>query len=112
VQPMKDCPSCEALLPSVAQVCPACGHQFEKKEKKDKPVVHLQLLTPGQIRQLVLAPGDIARKVQLVKSKQAKPSYVLHQLRTRAEGIEFIRQMGYKPGWLFHNAKLYKCFQS
>ena len=60
----------------------------------------------------MLSPGDIYRKVQLVKAKQVKPSYVLHQLRTRAEGIEFIRQLGYKPGWLYHNAGRYKCFQS
>jgi superfamily II DNA or RNA helicase len=113
VQPMKLCPQCQAMLAVFTKSCPGCGYEFQvKEEQQKKETVHLQLLTPGQIRQLVLAPGDIARKVQLVKSKQAKPSYVLHQLRTRAEGIEFIRQMGYKPGWLFHNAKLYKCFQS
>jgi superfamily II DNA or RNA helicase len=112
VQPMKDCPSCEALLPSVAQVCPACGHQFEKKEKKDEPVVHLQLLTPTQVRELIDKPGLIKQKVQLVKMKQVRVRDVLHQMSNREEAIEFIRQLGYKRGWLFHNARHYKCFQS
>lgn len=113
VAPHKDCPKCEAMVPAQTLQCPGCGHQFEKKEEQQKKeVVHLELLTPSQIRQVVVSPGDIYRKVQLVKAKQVKPSYVLHQLRTRAEGIEFIRQLGYKPGWLYHNAGRYKCFQS
>jgi superfamily II DNA or RNA helicase len=104
VAPVKECKCCGALVRASARLCEYCGAAFPRteKEKEEDAIAELKLLTKREAMSLAIA-SDIAEKVRLCKTGLIKPTWVIHNLRTKQEAQEFTRQMGYKPGWWYHN---------
>ena len=118
VAPVKTCPRCQALVPVGASVCKYCNHTFKRKvEEKDKgEFAHLVLLPKPTL--LRTANGmTLAEKARLCKTKgiDGKPlikwAWVLHNMTNIGDAREFIKLMGFKRGWEFHNKTRYKVFQ-
>ena len=99
----KNCERCDALIPIAVMKCPNCGFEYERKPKEIGETVTLQLMTKAQGMQLATT-SSMYQKAQLAKAKVISPYWVLHnQCKSKAEALEFIRYMGWKPGWAFHN---------
>jgi len=56
--------------------------------------------------------ADIATKAKMAKAKVVKPMAILHQLKTKEEGLQFIKEMGYKSSFAYVNRDKFKCFES
>lgn len=112
VAPAKTCKKCGMILPAQAINCSGCGYEFPKKKIKTNNIAHLVELTPKQIYTLTKKGSlSIQELVELSKEKKIKPFFALHTLTTKEEGEEFVKQMGWKPGFVFHNKHRFKCFQ-
>ena len=103
VAPAKNCPKCWALVASSLRQC-ECGHEFKSKqqEKQERTIVELKQLEPALARAKARVMG-LPELAQLAKAGVVKPFWVLHNLKTKAEADEFIKLMGWKPGWWHHN---------
>ncbi len=108
---VKNCKKCEAMIPVAAMECKHCGYQYERKSKDYGEVVNLQMLTKAQGMEMA-KQSTMYQKAQLAKAKVISPFWVLHNCKTRAEAEEFVSHMGWRRGWLYHNAKRFKVFQS
>ena len=103
--PVKECPSCSALVSTSTRTCSYCGHEFEfsQEEEEEQVVAQLTLLSPKARRQVAMQ-SDIDEKVMMAKNKLIKPYWVLHQLRSYEQAEEFGTKMGWKwNGWWHHN---------
>lgn len=109
--PVKICPGCRAMLPVSANECSFCQYKFKKEYGGKNEFAELKLLSPPEIWKTALG-ADIATKARMAKEKVIKPMAVLHTLETKEEGLEFIRQMGYKPTFAYLNRHRFKCFES
>jgi superfamily II DNA or RNA helicase len=109
VAPVKECKSCGALVRASARSCDYCGAEFPRteSEKEQDAIAELKLLTKREVMDLAIV-ANMRDKAAMCKAKLIKPAWVLHNLKTKAEAQEFTRQMGYKPGWWFHNADRFK----
>jgi len=100
---VKNCKKCEAIIPVAAMECKHCGFEYERKPKPPGEVVSLQMLTKAQGMEMA-KQSTMYQKAQLAKAKVISPFWVLHnQCKSKAEALEFIRYMGWRPGWAFHN---------
>jgi superfamily II DNA or RNA helicase len=118
VAPVKSCPKCDAMLPVAAPACKYCGYEFKRKseEKEAGEFAHLVKLPKPKILQ---AAGSmtLAEKARLCKTKgiDGKPvikwAWVMHNLTDVSEAREFIKLMGFKKGWEYHNKERYNVFQ-
>lgn len=101
--PVKECPSCSALLFASAKTCSECGHVFErtKEEKERAELEELQKVPKAQaIREAKSANLDQLAK--MVKAGTIKPFWVMYnRITNRQEALYFLRQIGYKDGWLY-----------
>lgn len=83
----KTCPECYAVIPSLFQVCPECGHEFvadkAKESKKDEPLI-VDLV---EITEVIAA----ANKAKLIA-----------EARTYQDFRAVAKRLGYKPGWAYH----------
>ena len=60
--------------------------------------------TRSHLNITLMGPSTADEVAQLAKAKVISPYWVLHnQCKSKAEALEFIRFMGWKPGWAFHN---------
>ena len=99
----KNCKGCEAIIPVGAMKCKHCGYEYQRKPQEQGEMVDLHLMTKAQGMQLATT-SSMYQKAQLAKAKVISPFWVLHnQCKSKAEALEFIRYMGWKPGWAFHN---------
>ena len=99
----KNCKGCEAIIPVGAMKCKHCGYEYQRKPQEQGEMVDLHLMTKAQGMQLATT-SSMYQKAQLAKAKVISPYWVLHnQCKSKAEALEFIRFMGWKPGWAFHN---------
>jgi hypothetical protein len=46
---------------------------------------------------------DLPELAKLAKEGIIKPFWVLHNLKSKTEADQFIKLMGWKPGWWHHN---------
>jgi superfamily II DNA or RNA helicase len=81
VAPVKDCPSCQAIVPAHVPECKYCGHVFAKKEKK---LIEAEFV-------------KISKDIPLPQIRGAGQMKNLHQIA---------KEKGYKPGWAFIQNKL------
>jgi superfamily II DNA or RNA helicase len=83
----KECPNCYAVISSLLQVCPECGHEFiveqAKESDKKKPLI-VDLVEFKEI----FAKAD---KVKLIA-----------EARTYQDFKAVAKRLGYKPGWAYH----------
>jgi superfamily II DNA or RNA helicase len=108
---VKNCKNCEAIIPVAAMECKHCKFEYERKPKPPGEVVSLQMLTKAQGMEMA-KQSTMYQKAQLAKAKVISPFWVLHNCKSRAEAEEFVSYMGWRRGWLYHNAKRFKVFQS
>jgi len=101
--PVKNCPECSALVPVSVRTCSHCGHEWEvsRKEEKEQAFAKLALLTPDDRRRIARGVS-LEEKAEMAKAGLIKPYWVLHQLTDEREAREFVRLLGWKPGWWFH----------
>lgn len=108
----KECKGCGALLAPSVKICKFCGYEFKAKLKKEDPkVAELQRLTSSAARK-VAASSTLEEKVRMAKQGLIKAAWVLHNINDKQEALLFIKMMGYKPGWLYHNKTRFKVFQT
>lgn len=118
VAPVETCPRCQALVSVGATVCKYCNHAFKRKvEEKDKGEFANLVLLPKPTLLRTVNGMTLAEKARLCKTKgiDGKPlikwAWVLHNMTNIGDAREFIKLMGFKHGWEFHNKTRYKVFQ-
>ena len=119
VAPVKECPKCHAMLPAPAMKCKYCNHVFKRteEEKQAEEFAHLQLLEKPKLLRTVNGM-TLAEKARLCKTKGAdgkalvKWAWVMHNIKDVTEAREFVRLMGFKKGWEYHNKERFKVFQN
>jgi len=109
--PVKICPSCHAMLPVSSNVCTFCSYAFKKEYGGKNEFAELKLLSPPEVWK-VAKTKTLEEKAAMAKEKLIKPMRVLHELKTKEEGLEFIKAMGYKPSFAYLNRQRFKCFES
>lgn len=102
--PVKNCPSCNALVAVAVRTCPYCAHEWPvtPQEKKERQFAELRRLDPKKVRKMARTM-TIEEKAEMTKAGLIKPFWVLHNLKDRDEAKEYIRLMGYKPGFWYYN---------
>ena len=99
--PVKECPSCEAILPLRVMICPHCGHEFEAKEKEtvEGLLVEVKPLVGRKISDMTVS--DL---IQLEHAKMLKPTFVWRILRTNGYNwlAEYANKTGKKKGWVYY----------
>lgn len=119
VAPVKECPKCHAMLPAPAMKCKYCNHVFKRteEEKQAAEFAHLQLLEKPKLLRTVNGM-TLAEKARLCKTKGAdgkalvKWAWVMHNIKDVTEAREFVRLMGFKKGWEYHNKERFKVFKT
>lgn len=87
----KQCPDCFTVIKSALPVCDVCGHVFA--EENEMKVQEAELV---EIKQEFKLETDYAA---------TKP---LSEIQTMAELKAYQKAKGYKPGWVYFQAKLKK----
>jgi len=103
---VKSCPECERLLHASARVCAYCGYEYKKSEEEveeERIVVMLQELSNSAFRNFV-ASASLKELETIRKIKGYKIGWVIHQLRTVKELVEFEKKMKYKKGFALRKA--------
>lgn len=110
--PVKECKGCGALLPASARECKHCGYIFPapKKSKEEEEIAFLKLLTKKDCMKRAKR-SSLEDKAMMAKEKLINPFWVLHQLKTKEDGLAFIELMGYKKGFAYLNKDKFKCLQ-
>ena len=109
--PIKECPSCSALLYASAKKCHECGYEFQQSEKEREQVELIELTKEYQDepKWKILKDAERANLDQLVKMTKAKlikPFWALHKcFRSYNEALQYTRALGYKDGFLYHQTK-------
>ena len=88
--PVKMCPECYAMLPSLMKECPECGHVFEaeSRDPKDKePPLEVNLVEVFKVER------PISKQERQVKIDAAN---------NLGELYELAKKWGYKRGWAWH----------
>lgn len=99
--PIKTCPKCEYIMATVKNVCPNCGHVFQKQEK---PHVETELVEVTEMyRKLIGKSISELTAQELATYAKAKNKKGFATVIARAKGIDFLnefgRELGYKNGW-------------
>jgi superfamily II DNA or RNA helicase len=103
--PVKECPSCMAVVYASVMECPECGHVFEKKIDKDEfIIVELQQMSYKNLKKEI-ANADFKKLNQIQKAKGYKKSWIYHQLKTKEDFHSYAKFMNYKPGWANYQIK-------
>lgn len=111
VAPIKYCPECGAILHAKVNPCTYCGFIFANDKKhKEKQFAELKLLTKKQIFKIAQR-SDLHKKAEMAKEKLISPFWVLHQMTDILQAREFIKLMGWKPGFEYMNKNKFKVFQ-
>lgn len=109
--PVRECPSCGALIHTSKSICEYCGYEFPKKSKfKSAEVAKLEPLTNGK-RVGKVVDYSIDEIVEAIKAKMVNANAVLHKMEDQSKALELVDKLGYKRGWLYINAKRFKVFQ-
>jgi TusA-related sulfurtransferase/DNA-directed RNA polymerase subunit RPC12/RpoP len=108
--PVKDCPSCQAIINASSAVCPYCSHKFVPKIKD--PISGKLVEVPSLIKSLAQRKVNdlsVHELIQLQALKNYKNGFILRILRTKPNAPELIAQFaklkGYKPSWAYHQLK-------
>ncbi len=104
VAPVKNCPKCGYMMPTMVMACPGCGHQFEKQEpdKKETELVEITAkfnqLRGRQIS--TLNPTELALYVKITNKKPYAKRIAI------SKGEDFLtayaKEVKWKYGWWNH----------
>jgi len=109
--PVKNCPSCMAIIAASARVCPYCSFELPltEKQKKDGLLVELtekyQSLIGKKLSELN------AEELALYARLKNKGQFAMRIARSQEQKREgwlrdFAKSMGYKNGWIDHQIQL------
>lgn len=107
IAPVKNCPSCTAMLPVSIRTCDYCGHIFEptEEEKESAQIVELQQMSYQQIQDEIKT-ADFKRLEIIAKAKGYKPTWVYYQLRTREDLERYQKWKGYSRAWVDYQIQI------
>lgn len=107
VAPVKECPSCNALLAASVRECSYCGHYFEptEKEQAEANIVELQKLSNREIIQMANT-ADFATLEMIQKAKGYSKGWIYHKLKTEKDLMEYAAWKGYKKEWVTYQLQL------
>lgn len=109
--PVRECPSCGALIHTSKSMCDYCGFEFPKKDKfKSAEVASLEPMTNGK-RIGKVVDYTVDEIVEAIKLKMVSANAVLHKMQDQQKAIELIQKLGYRKGWLYVNAPRFKVFK-
>lgn len=115
VAPIKICPQCQAMLNVNIMACVFCDFAFKKEYGGKNEFAELRLLSPPQIWEHA-KKADVKTKAKLAKEKMVKSFAMLHTFNNdeegKKQGLEFCKEMGYKPEFAFINRHKFRCFES
>jgi superfamily II DNA or RNA helicase len=103
VAPVKDCPSCFAMLPAQVMTCNYCGHEFVKteKEKQAEVIAELAKMTYQQIQDEIKT-ADFKKLEVIAQAKGYKLGWVYWHLKTEKDLINYAKWKGYHMNWVQH----------
>jgi len=103
IPPVKDCPSCFAMLPASVPECKYCGHIFEKteKEKQEDVIAELQQLSYKQIQDQIKT-ADFSKLEQIALAKGYKKTWIFYHLKTEEDLRAYAKFKNYHPKWVEH----------
>lgn len=84
--------------------CKECFMVFEKNESRECP--HCGWVQPIEVRESELDVDEEAELVKVGESKIILDFKKPSDCKSMAELHEFAKSKGYKPGWVFHQAKI------
>lgn len=107
VAPVKDCPSCSAIIPASVMECKYCGHIFEptEKQEKEKVIAELQKLSYQQIKDKVKT-ADFQELHDIAEAKGYKKTWIYYHLKTKSELIEYAKWKGYHENWVNYQIQM------
>ena len=98
--PLKECPSCYAIVSNTSSECEYCGHIFTKSEKEQEEdiIIELQKMTKWQT--IDFLEGATFKDLELYAvAKGYNKHWIKHQLRTEQDKEDYGKYKGYKKGW-------------
>ena len=107
IAPVKDCPSCFAILPISTSVCNYCGNIFEKTEKEieEEVIAVLQEMSYQQIKDEIKS-ADFKKLEQIAKAKGYKMGWVYHQIYTQGQIEQYAEYKGYNKKWVEYQIQM------
>jgi superfamily II DNA or RNA helicase len=109
--PVKECPSCAAMLHASLRECPHCGHIFKKTKKEEE--IELQKLFPTKQSAMQGAQGlDNEGLVEMCKAKLISPLWVLHNKKDCKDAKKFVKLMGWDEWYPKMNKNRFKVFSN
>lgn len=107
--PVKDCPSCGAMLHASVMKCKHCDFVFPKPEPEPQKGVLVEI-TPKAPDHLIgkkISQLTIDELIDLQKSKKYSAKYIWRVIRSRGETAidAYGQKMGYSSGWCFYQKK-------
>jgi superfamily II DNA or RNA helicase len=87
---VRECPDCFAVMPSSCDVCPECGHVFEKETKEVEPADYVPIKKVDLVE---------ITEVKIVDNRPRKKR--IAEARTFKELDALRKEFGYKPGWTY-----------
>jgi len=105
LMPVKTCPECECLIAVSCKTCPECGYKYPISEQ-EKIFVELQELSYNDLMNKA-KEASIAELEQMRIAKGYKIGWLLRQLSTADQFIEYQNFKGYKKGWANFQLKTY-----
>lgn len=110
IQPVKNCDSCQAIIPASASECQYCGHTMEvipkfEKAKKNITLVPLNLppVPDKQIRDMTIAELESYRR-----HKGYKLGWIIHNLKTEDDLNTYAHLRGFNKFWAYRILKTRK----
>lgn len=104
VAPVKDCPSCMAMLHASVRKCGYCDYEFPVKEKEIERI-QLRKMTYREVVRKI--PNMSVREIEALRiARGYKVGWVIHQLGSEERIKEYGAMKGYKRGWVDHAVKM------
>lgn len=106
--PVKNCPSCDALLFASAKTCKYCGYEYPDESKKESERIFtiLEKLTPSEVQRFA-NDCNVFELEEIRKIKNFKLGWICHKLKTYNEFLEYEKLRGFKKGWAKFNYEKY-----
>jgi len=107
VFPIKDCPSCGALIAVNTMICPECGHIWTKTEQ-EKRMVELQEMEFGKITKMIASGMSVAEMEEIRIARGYKIGFLLHRFESFEQFKEYGDLKGYNKKWAYFQARKFK----
>lgn len=90
---IRSCPNCFRIF-KTANKCPYCGHEFVVKGRELQCMEEVRLKKISEQEKIVMAEHKKKQRMEVGMA------------RTKEDLIRIAKQRGYKPGWIYYQAKM------